>query len=77
MSGALRIRARDGPGVAWLPQSLVEPDLKEGLLTWAGAVDWAIDLEIRLHLHRRNHNALIRNIWTFLKLREGVPLLHS
>ena len=77
MSGALRIRARDGLGVAWLPQSLVEPDLKEGLLTWAGAVDWAIDLEIRLHLHRRNHNALIRNIWTFLKLREGVPLLHS
>ena len=75
MSGALRIQARDGLGVAWLPQSLVESDISSGLLTWAGGEEWAIDVDIRLHRLRRNHNMLIRKIWTFLKLREGVPLI--
>lgn len=75
MSGALRIRARDGLGVAWLPQSLVEFDIESGLLTWAGDEKWAIEVNIRLHRLKRNHNNLIRKIWTFLKLREGVPLI--
>jgi DNA-binding transcriptional LysR family regulator len=75
MGGALRVQARDGLGVAWLPQSLVEPDISSGLLTWAGGEEWAIDVDIRLHRLRRNHNMLIRKIWTFLKLREGVPLI--
>jgi len=75
MGGALRIRARDGLGVAWLPQSLVEPDMNAGLLTFAGTEEWAIDLKIQLHRLRGNRNTLIRKIWTHLKLREGVPLL--
>ena len=75
MGGALRIRARDGLGVAWLPQSLIQPDLDAGLLTAAGPEDLAIDLKIRLYRLTRNHNKLIRKIWTFLTLREGVPLL--
>ena len=75
MSGALRIRARDGLGVAWLPRSLVEPDIESKSLTWAGREEWAADVDIRLHRLRRTHNPLIRNIWTFLKLREGVPLI--
>ncbi|MDB9702567.1 hypothetical protein OAA86_00530 [Rhodospirillales bacterium] len=36
MAGALRIRARDGDGVAWLPLSLVKPDLDASLLARAG-----------------------------------------
>ncbi len=75
MGGALRIRARDGLGVAWLPQSLVEPDIEAGQLTWAGGEDLAIDLDIRLLRLISNHNMLIRKIWTFLKLRESVPLI--
>lgn len=74
MGGALRIRARDGLGVAWLPKSLIQPDLDAGLLTSAGTDDLVIDLTIRLHRLTRNHNKLIRKIWTFLALREGVPL---
>ncbi|MEM8703505.1 MAG: LysR family transcriptional regulator, partial [Pseudomonadota bacterium] len=31
MAGALRIRARDGMGVAWLPRSLVAPDMNTGI----------------------------------------------
>lgn len=75
MGGALRIRARDGLGVAWLPQSLIQPDLDAGLLTSAGPEDLAIELKIRLYRLTRNHNKLIRKIWTFLALREGVSLV--
>lgn len=75
MGGALRVRARDGLGVAWLPQTLVEPDMESKLLTWAGGPEWAIDVDIRLHRLKRNHNMMIRKIWTFLQLREGVPLV--
>ena len=75
MSGALRIRARDGLGVAWLPQSLVESDIESGLLTWAADEKWAIEVDIRIHRLKRNHNSLIRKIWTFLALRERVPLI--
>ncbi len=75
MGGALRVRARDGLGVAWLPQSLVAPDIEAGQLAWAGGEELAIDLDIRLHRDRRNRNLLVRRIWTFLKLREQVPLL--
>lgn len=75
MAGALRVRARDGAGVAWLPQSLVQPDLEGGLLTLAGRPDWSIDLQICLHRLTANANPLTRKIWTFLALREGVSLV--
>ena len=75
MAGALRIRARDGSGVAWLPLSLVQPDLEAQLLTLAGPPSWAIRLEIRLHRLNVHRNALTDRLWTFLALREGVPLV--
>ncbi len=74
MAGALRIRARDGLGVAWLPRSLVEADIDANLLTVAGAKAWWIDVEIRLHRLQQNRNTLILKIWQFLSLREGKPL---
>jgi DNA-binding transcriptional LysR family regulator len=74
MSGALRVRARDGLGVAWLPESLVDPDLEAGNLAWAGGDDLAVEVEIRLHRKSGNRNLLVQRIWTFLKLRERVPL---
>ncbi len=77
MVGALRIRAKDGNGVAWLPRSVVQPDLDAGLLTPAGEPGWSIDLEIRLHRLARHSNALTRKIWAFLAVREEVPLLSS
>jgi DNA-binding transcriptional LysR family regulator len=74
MAGALRIRARDGAGVAWLPRSLVQPDLEAGLLVQTGEPDWEIGLEIRLHRLREHANQLTRKIWVFLAARESVPL---
>ena len=75
MVGALRIRAKDGSGIAWLPRSVVQPDLDTGLLTVAGDPDWSIELAIRLHRLNRHSNALTREIWAFLAVREDVPLL--
>lgn len=75
MAGALRIRARDGLGVAWLPLSLVHQDIDSGLLTMAGVDDWAIDVEIRLHRLERNVNPVVRAIWAFLADRVDRPLV--
>lgn len=75
MSGALRIRAREGLGVAWLPISLVRPDMDAGLLTWAGAKKWAIMLDIRLHRQNAKTNALTNDIWSFLYERQDAPMV--
>ena len=75
MVGALRIRAKDGHGIAWLPRSVVQPDLDSGLLTLAGSPDWFVELDIRLHRLRNHSNALTRRIWSFLSVREEVPLV--
>lgn len=75
MAGALRIRVRDGIGLAWLPRSLVAPDLEAGVLVPAGGTRWHIPLEIRIHRIRRQSNALTSKIWTFLASRENSPLL--
>ena len=75
MVGALRIRAKDGHGIAWLPRSVVQPDLDSGLLTLAGSSDWFVELDVRLHRLRNHSNALTRKIWSFLSVREEVPLV--
>lgn len=74
MAGALRIRARDGSGIAWLPQSLVKPDLEAGLLISFGKTSWCIPLDIRLHRRRDHSNQLTRSIWAFLAVRQDIPL---
>lgn len=75
MAGALRIRVRDGIGLAWLPRSLVAPDLEAGVLAPAGGVRWHVPLEVRIHRIRRQGNALTNKIWSFLASRESRPLL--
>ena len=75
MVGALRIRAKDGSGIAWLPRSVVQPDLDAGLLAIAGDPAWSIDLDVRLHRLSEQTNALTRKIWAFLAVRKDVPLV--
>ncbi len=75
MAGALRIRARDGDGVAWLPYSLVAPDLDSGMLVITGKEHWKIDLEIRLLRNREHTNIVTRRIWAFLATRQQIPLI--
>lgn len=75
MAGALRMRARAGDGVAWLPQSLIAPDLESGMLARTGSSEWDVPLEIRLFRNERQTNRTTRAVWTFLKARDGAPLL--
>ena len=75
MAGALRIRARDGTGVAWLPQSLVAPDIDAGFLVPTGKAEWCIDLDIRLFRNKEHTNRFTRDIWAYLSNRQSVPLV--
>lgn len=75
MAGALRIRVREGVGVAWLPKSVVAPDLDAGLVAPAGGKRWDVALEIRLLRRRQHTNALTNKIWGLLERREDQPLL--
>ncbi len=75
MAGALRIRVREGIGIAWLPKSLVATDLEAGHLVSIGNPHWEVALDIKLHRIRRHGNPLTNKIWAFLDSREDVPLL--
>ncbi len=75
MAGALRIRARDGNGVAWLPESLVAQDIASGILVRTGDPDWSVNLDITLLRNKGHTNRLTRAIWSFLEVRRAVPLL--
>ena len=70
MAGALRIRARDGAGIAWLPRTLIAPDLDNGQLAIAGPPTFEVSLEIRLYRLTNHTNALTRAIWSYLLIRE-------
>lgn len=75
MAGALRIRAQAGDGVAWLPKSLVMPDLASGILVRTGDPEWVVDLSIRLLRNKERSNKVTRAIWTFLEVRQPISLV--
>ena len=75
MVGALRVRTRDGNGVAWLPRSVVLPDLEAGHLALAGGRAWVVQLDVRIYRLEENANALTRKIWTYVASHEAVPSL--
>ena len=74
MAGALRIRARGGDGVAWLPETLVAPDLEAGILVRTGQPEWSVPLDIRMYRNPARSNRLTRAIWSFLDVRQSVVL---
>ena len=61
------MEARDGRGVAWLPESLVEADLAHNTLVPTGNTAWSVDLDIRLHRNKQYSNHLTTSIWSHLK----------
>ena len=52
LASVLRTMVLDGRGLAWLPQSLVEDDLRDGRLVEAAGEEWRVPLEIRLYRER-------------------------
>jgi hypothetical protein len=71
MAGALRIRVREGIGIAWLPKSLVAPDIEAGHVVQIGSPKWEVALEIKLLRTRRHGNAMTNKVWAFLERRES------
>ena len=63
LASVLRTMALDGRGLAWLPQSLVEDDLDEGLLVAAAGEEWCIPLTIKLYREREFAGKAAEEFW--------------
>jgi DNA-binding transcriptional LysR family regulator len=49
LATVLKTMALNGRGIAWLPSSLIQPELEQGRLVPVGDEGWRIDVEIRLY----------------------------
>lgn len=63
LASVLRTMVLDGRGLAWLPQSLIEDDLRGGRLVAAAAHEWAVPLEIRLYRERQLVGRAAERFW--------------
>jgi DNA-binding transcriptional LysR family regulator len=64
-----------GDGVAWLPRSLVQPDLDNGILVRTGDPRRIVDLSILLIRDKQHTNRVTRAIWSYLEVRQSVSLM--
>jgi LysR family transcriptional regulator, hypochlorite-specific transcription factor HypT len=55
--------AKRGAGLAWLPQRLVQDDLKQGNLLLVGDASMRVGFDISLYRMRGNTNPLVTAIW--------------
>lgn len=56
----------NGLGVAWLPESLIRTDLKQGVLLPLDTISPSCDLEIVIYTSHHAANPPAEQIWTFL-----------
>lgn len=64
LAAVLRSLARDGRGVAWLPESLIAEDLGRGTLVPAGEPHWSVPVQIRLIRPRARQSKAAETFWT-------------
>ncbi|KAA0574921.1 LysR family transcriptional regulator [Azospirillum sp. B21] len=68
LAAVLRTLARDGRGVAWLPESLIAEDLARGTLVRAGVpagdARWTVPVQIRLVRPRARQSKAAESFWT-------------
>ncbi|WP_116091781.1 LysR substrate-binding domain-containing protein [Sphingomonas crusticola] len=69
LATALMTMALDGRGVAWVPRSLVEPEIAAGRLVRAGDESWDVPLEIRLFRSRARQSAAAEAFWSGIAQR--------
>ncbi|GIK49456.1 MAG: LysR family transcriptional regulator [Hyphomonadaceae bacterium] len=63
LASVLTAMARDGRGVAWTARSLVEDDLRNGVLERAGTVQDEVPIEIRLWRARARQSPAAEALW--------------
>ena len=59
----LKSMALEGRGVAWLPRTLIEDELRDARLVEAGAPRWAIEVEIRLFRRQASELPAAEAFW--------------
>lgn len=59
----LKTMAKEGRGIAWLPQSLIKDDLATGTLVAAGSLRWHIPIDIRLYRPRNAMSNAAEALW--------------
>ncbi len=59
----LKTMAMEGRGVAWLPQSLIAPELAGGALVLAGDDAWTVPIEVRLFRPRVPLSETAEALW--------------
>ena len=64
LASLLRAMALAGKGMAFLPRSLVEADLRSGALLRAGDAFWDIEVEIRLFRARARQDHAAERFWS-------------
>ena len=70
LAATLLTMAREGHGVAWLPRTLAEDDLRDGRLVRAGDEDLDVPMEIRLFRAPDCRNKAAGALWARLKRGE-------
>ncbi len=63
----LKTMAKEGRGIAWLPQSLIKDDLVAGTLVPAGSLRWHIPIDIRLYRPRTAMSTAAEALWQVVK----------
>jgi DNA-binding transcriptional LysR family regulator len=66
LAAVLRAMAQDGRGVAWLPRSLVEDDIKRGTLVPAGGEEWEVAVEIHVFRARSRQSPAAEAFWALI-----------
>lgn len=67
MAMLLMNMAKEGYGVAWVPESAVADALQQGSLVRAGDAAWSTLLEIRSYRARHSTNATLEELWHSLQ----------
>ncbi|MGL4239754.1 MAG: LysR substrate-binding domain-containing protein [Beijerinckiaceae bacterium] len=72
---ALKGMALAGQGVAWLPRSAIESDLKDGRLVVCGVDSgFALQVDIRAYRRAERERSIVENVWRALG---ELPIVHA
>ncbi|RJF91650.1 LysR family transcriptional regulator [Noviherbaspirillum saxi] len=76
LAEGLKMMAIHGHGVAWLPESTVRRELKDGVLALAaeppeqgaepGSASWCGEMDIRIYRDRENNRPAVERVWNHL-----------
>ena len=70
----LAAMTREGQGLAWLPESVIGPDLDSAALCRAGDDSWDVEVEIRLYRPRARQSPTAEAFWTRVLPHGAKPL---